>query len=71
MKTATLLEVMAEVGATARDRTDLTDNVEAMYKHAHRAWSSALNNDEFRTQLKGAAVRAILALHAHDQNGAP
>lgn len=74
MKTSTLLEVMAEVGATAReveaDGADLTDNVEALYAHAQRAWSSALNTEEFRAQLKGAAARAIVALHAHDAEAA-
>lgn len=74
MKTTTLLEVMADVGALARHHADVHDKtgeVEALRclrDHVDCARGKAAHDR--REHLLQAAAWAILALHAHDAEAA-
>jgi hypothetical protein len=68
MRTTTMLEVMAEVGALARGESKTARDADAcmlrLRELADEAWYGA--TDSRREALRSAAVFAILALHAHD-----
>jgi hypothetical protein len=74
MRTTTLLEVMAEVGALARhhadvyDKTGPTEALRVLRDHVNAARGKA--EHDRREHLTQAAAWAILALHAHDAEAA-